>query len=627
MDQQLLTVLVVDDELPLRDELRLYDWAAFGAELIGEAEDGEDALRFCRSFAPDIVITDITMPVMDGLALFRTLREELPQTQVILLTCHSEFTYVREALRHGAIDYLVKVSMSESDLERALNRAKEAIQREKSAETVRRESVRWDISKRLFEWVRRLEDAEDGASRPGSGGRSGIHGALKGAGPTTPTDAAPALPADAASPTAPCSPAAPALPAAAVPDTAPDVVSPPAALPPALPGSPAGAPRAPAAAPFAAPGSPSGAAPALPASAAPAAPEPASRLLADIGVMSRLEPPLWFGVLHVESGRAAALFIRREVEQTLSRWEHPRMPYCWLPLQDSQYLLLFRAEAAGARPIREQWEALLGRLEGTLSRHDAYLGDSVRLYTVISGLLQGPEQWEERLRAACLDRTAAFYDAEGRVFLGRPPAARPAGPEQLRPMEERLRRLQWNPGELARAIAEELPRWARKQRFEPESLKAFATNWLREWMRENGAAAPPDGLRRLAAARTLDELVALLVHQTAAARRQAHRPRKEVTDAQAFVEAHLDQSLTLAVAADRVGLSPSYFSRLFREETGGSFNDYLTRMRMERAIHLLQTTTLRVYEIAYAVGIPSYRYFSALFREWTGMAPTEFKRG
>lgn len=122
---------------------------------------------------------------------------------------------------------------------------------------------------------------------------------------------------------------------------------------------------------------------------------------------------------------------------------------------------------------------------------------------------------------------------------------------------------------------------------------------------------------------TLAQLVAELIHDAGNG-----RPcRREVREAMRIVRERLAEPLTLTAVAEEVRLSSHYLSRLFREEAGISFNEYVTRLRMERAIELLQTTTLKVYEVAEAVGIPSYRYFSVLFRQHTGVVPTEYKKG
>lgn len=294
-DNHSLNVMVVDDELPLRQELRLFPWIEHGFELMGEAENGQEALSLCRRLKPDIVITDITMPVMDGLAFFRILKEELPVTQVILLTCHSDFEYAREALRLGAVEYLLKVTMDPSELLNALMYAKEAYLREKSfVQTKLQSGMKADSS--------RLED---------------------------------------------------------------------------------------------------------------------------------------------------------DAEST-----------------------------------------------------------------------------------------------EGWMLARR------------------------NRGQMVDFIRKELPEWAAG--YDISGSKASI--------------------------------------------------RKEVEDAIHYIKENLHRPLTLSVVAEHVRLSPHYFSRLFKEETGISFQSYITSKRMERAAYLLRTSSLRVYEVAYDVGIPSYRYFAAMFRDYAGISPTEYKK-
>ncbi|WP_010267898.1 response regulator transcription factor [Paenibacillus senegalensis] len=133
-DANVMQVVLVDDELPLRQELRLFPWREHGFELAGEAENGEMALQLCRKIKPQIVITDITMPVMNGLDLLRTLKDEQLNVKVILLTCHSDFEFAREALRFGAVEYLLKVTMESEELVNALNHARTAYLRERMLE-------------------------------------------------------------------------------------------------------------------------------------------------------------------------------------------------------------------------------------------------------------------------------------------------------------------------------------------------------------------------------------------------------------------------------------------------------------------------------------------------------------
>lgn len=101
-------LLIVEDEDMLRDALmNSIDWTALGYEVRG-AEDGLQALHIAREFFPDIVLTDVRMPHMDGIALSAALREELPQTIVAILSGHDEFSVAQEALRIGVREYVTK---------------------------------------------------------------------------------------------------------------------------------------------------------------------------------------------------------------------------------------------------------------------------------------------------------------------------------------------------------------------------------------------------------------------------------------------------------------------------------------------------------------------------------------
>lgn len=101
-------LLIVEDEDLIRAAI-LYgiDWPSLGLEVQG-AEDGEDALEAMRTFQPDIVLTDIRMPFIDGLELTRRLRKEYPRTIVIILSGHDEFSYAQEAIQLGVRQYLQK---------------------------------------------------------------------------------------------------------------------------------------------------------------------------------------------------------------------------------------------------------------------------------------------------------------------------------------------------------------------------------------------------------------------------------------------------------------------------------------------------------------------------------------
>lgn len=102
-------VFFVEDEIITREGIRdNVDWSASGFEFCGESADGEIALPLLRIAQPDVLITDIKMPFMDGLQLSKIVRERMPQVKIIILSGHDEFEYAQQAINLGVTNYLLK---------------------------------------------------------------------------------------------------------------------------------------------------------------------------------------------------------------------------------------------------------------------------------------------------------------------------------------------------------------------------------------------------------------------------------------------------------------------------------------------------------------------------------------
>lgn len=433
-----LTVLIVDDELPLREELRLFPWQDYGAELIGEAENGAEALQMCGGMQPDVVITDITMPVMDGLELCRSIRSQYPLTQIVLLTCHSEFEYAREALKLGALDYLIKVALEDEEMREVLDKAREAIRRERVNRRSERYGKRIELSRLLAKLVKE--------------GGSGQNLVQRLAAVTAASESASGSDGSSLS---------------------------------------------------------------------------AARLHAVCKPEYRYEV-------------AVALNETLDDQRLVTA-----LPFDWTPLGETDYMLWFRAagnsEAAQAQ-IKPAAGKLMTALQQGLDRKLPYLSGEVKLFTLLGGSAADNTELLAALKRTEPGPSLAYFHNSGEVLA--------------------------DPSAAAGSSA----------------------------MDENGAGEP-------------------------------RKRRKEVLLAMELMARDLAEPLTLTSVAAEVGLSSFYLSRLFKEETGEAFNDYLTRLRIDQAIRLLKTTTLKVYEVAGRVGIPSYRYFSVVFRGITGVSPTEFKKG
>ena len=127
-------VIVVDDEPIILSGIRhLIAWDEVDAEIIGCAANGDEAYRMILESHPDIVITDIRMPVMDGLALAGRCSEEFPEIVFIILTSLAEFSLAKEAISYGITDYLLKTELDSKSLASAMQRAEEESDRRKGS--------------------------------------------------------------------------------------------------------------------------------------------------------------------------------------------------------------------------------------------------------------------------------------------------------------------------------------------------------------------------------------------------------------------------------------------------------------------------------------------------------------
>jgi len=124
-------VFLADDEIIVREGIRnSIPWSQTPYSLAGEAPDGEIALSMIHDIKPDILITDIRMPFMDGLTLSRNVKQTLPWIKIIILSGHDEFEYAREAISIGVEEYLLK-PVSSQDMLKTLDKIAGRIDEEK----------------------------------------------------------------------------------------------------------------------------------------------------------------------------------------------------------------------------------------------------------------------------------------------------------------------------------------------------------------------------------------------------------------------------------------------------------------------------------------------------------------
>ena len=126
----LYRIILVDDEEEVRKGIiRKIDWEALGFQVVGDAENGQDALEKIEQLEPDVVMTDIRMPYMDGLTLTSWIRQKYPSVKVLIFSGFDDFEYAQKAIKLNVTEYILK-QVNVEELTRILNRVRENLDQE-----------------------------------------------------------------------------------------------------------------------------------------------------------------------------------------------------------------------------------------------------------------------------------------------------------------------------------------------------------------------------------------------------------------------------------------------------------------------------------------------------------------
>jgi len=145
-------LLIADDHALVREGLRTMLSGEDGIEVIAEANEGQQALDVCRELRPDLVLMDVRMPVMDGLEATRKIKQEMPQTSVLMVTMHENPDYLFEAVKVGAAGYVLK----DASGERLLSAVRRTLEGESP--------LNQELAMRLLKRLARESRSEEGTS-------------------------------------------------------------------------------------------------------------------------------------------------------------------------------------------------------------------------------------------------------------------------------------------------------------------------------------------------------------------------------------------------------------------------------------------------------------------------------
>lgn len=154
-------IFLVEDEYIVREGIKnKIDWEGLGLEFSGEASDGEVALEMITKIKPDIVMTDIKMPFMDGLTLSRHIKESLPETEIILLTGFADFEFAREGMKIGVSQYLTKPVKPEEITEALTSVVKKITEKEEKETKVRNQMLEREERLKVYYATQNMPTAE-----------------------------------------------------------------------------------------------------------------------------------------------------------------------------------------------------------------------------------------------------------------------------------------------------------------------------------------------------------------------------------------------------------------------------------------------------------------------------------
>jgi two-component system, response regulator YesN len=152
----MIKVLIADDELIVRKGLiATVEWEKFGMEVIADAPNGQKAWELFQQHSPEVVVTDIVMPEMNGIELARNIKQSSPATKILLLSCHRDFTFAQEGMSIGVSGYIVKTAFEDQQFEEYLVR----IEHEINQANIQKSYDSSFLAKEFYEWLCDFENS------------------------------------------------------------------------------------------------------------------------------------------------------------------------------------------------------------------------------------------------------------------------------------------------------------------------------------------------------------------------------------------------------------------------------------------------------------------------------------
>ncbi len=508
----MLKILIVDDETPIRE------WIAFCVrksskkyEISGLASNGEEALELFKIQMPDIVFTDIKMPIMDGLELMKQIKLLKPSTDIIVLTCYSDFEYARQAVKYGATEYILKTEIQNVDIIKALEKieskhvnAYENSEKELSGIQLKREAfIKYLIMQENN--VQNLSEkilVEQGIFIKGS---SLFAMAVKYTGNVEFIDRISSY--------------------------------------------------------------------------------------SKMTQSSKIDNLLWFSYdkdIFVFLGNikeTPSYLFQLNLLKDFALNMH-KNTNCTIGLSQIYHGLKFLSTAINEAVMQANQEFYCG--EGSINLIDISKQNPefiVQLEALKNQLFEAVKLGESDRVLHMTDRILAF-------------------------MEE------WRTNDInyLKKTCSEIIEFVHSKTYNYRNVGMYSIYCIKDEISEAGSFQE---IKKILQTK-VKEIICMQMHP-------ANSYSNTILKAIDYINSHYSEPIGLSNIALYVHLNPEYFSRLFKEETGKNFNNYLAEIRLDKAINLLKNTDMRVNEIAQSVGYPNLSYFSTIFKKHLGVGPFDYR--
>jgi len=528
-------LMIVDDELLMRIGLRsMLEWEKHGFQIVGEASNGKEAVGVALSVSPDLVISDIKMPVMDGLEMIRELSTKLPECQFVILSNFDDFQYVKEALRLGASDYLIKSEIRHEMLVEVLDRI-----RHKLAKDDGRQRVGYPMP---GDYTQSLSYLKESLFKEMISGLAGVE---KFAAKTEQLQIR-------------------------------------------------------------------------------LRPEPFVVLKLQIDQFDQVKKR------YVEKDEKLLRFsIVNILEEVTSSKRDKEI----VVESSSEYLLYLNVKPDEVASIRSSMDKLGDRLLRTV-KDFMNLSLSIGVSSVVGGYAYIRLAYHE----ADIAVRHRFFEGPGKLLFfeevsvgtvhdGRDIPLTRAHEEQFHNLIE-----SGNQSGLA-AFLSSVRHVLQSVRADEEAVRQTylylleLTNAAYLGASRTRVASGTSPYEALLNAETWPDMETVIAeHVVACMEADYSTAYRSYTDmAIELINRYYAEDISLQSVASQINVNASYLSRIFKQETGENFTTYLTRVRIEKAKHYLESGRLRVYEVADRVGYHNYTYFSKIFKKVVGLSPEDYR--